>query len=71
MRVTYYDRFAECYKLKNEVSTNIIQRLGKIEDAIQEYKTVSELPFADNTVDMVSDRINDIVNAYENAQERF
>jgi hypothetical protein len=30
-RVTYYDMLAGCYKLKPDVSTNIIQRLGRLE----------------------------------------
>ncbi|HCJ37852.1 MAG TPA: hypothetical protein DHV37_05945 [Erysipelotrichaceae bacterium] len=30
-RVTYYDRLCDCYKLKDDANTNIIQKLGKLE----------------------------------------
>lgn len=66
-RVTYFDHICGCYKLKSDIHANIIQRMGKIEDAIENYINVAEAPFADNTVDMIYDRIDDIVNAYKNA----
>lgn len=36
-RVTYYDMLAGCYKLKPDVSTNIIQRLGRLESCNNNY----------------------------------
>ena len=71
MRVTYYDHIARCYKLKDDVSVNIIQRMGKIEDAIENYINIAGLPFQGNDSEMIADRIRAIVNAFESAQERF
>ena len=71
MRVTYYDHIARCYKLKDDVSVNIIQRMGKIEDAIENYINIADLPFQENDSEMIADRIRAIVSAFENAQERF
>ncbi len=67
MRVTYYDHIARCYKLKDDVSVNIIQRMGKIEDAIEAYKAIEGLPFSENTPDWTADRIKSIINAFESA----
>ena len=70
-RVTYYDYICGCYKLKDDVSTNIIQRMGRIEDAIENYINIADLPFQGNDSEMITDRLEAIVNAFENAQERF
>lgn len=67
MRVTYYDYIARCYKLKDDVSVNIIQRMGKIEDAIENYINVADLPFQGNDSEMITDRLEAIVNTFENA----
>lgn len=67
MKVTYYDHIARCYKLKDDVSVNIIQRMGKIEDAIENYINVADLPFQGKDSEMITDRLEAIVNAFENA----
>ena len=65
MRVTYYDHIARCYKLKDDVSVNIIQRMGKIEDAIEDLAKI-DLPFTDYTSDWQYDKIMNVINTYKN-----